>query len=403
MTSKQRSIAYLISQYPAVSHTFIQREIETLTQEEFQIHIASINQSDSTSEGSAQNVYYVKSQGFLKSIFALFSCLIFHPILFFKALFTSFQMAGLDLKRLLYHLFYLGEAALVAEWMGQLGSKHLHVHFANPASTVALLVTKLRPYTFSITIHGPDEFYDIVNNNLPRKFREAQFLCCIGFYARSQIMRLLPPEEWSKIEITPMGIDANQYLPPLDRSSESTFTISCVGRLHVNKGQLILLEAIANLVKEGIDCKIHLIGDGADKITLSKRVDELNLRNFVSFEGPLKPKFVKEFLTKTDLFILPSFAEGIPVSLMEAMSMEIPCISTSINGIPELIQDGVNGVLVSPSDVVGLANKIRQLYEDPHFRRRLGENGRKTILEKWQLTTNVRKIAEVFHKYEGKI
>lgn len=400
MSAQPHPIAYLISQYPAVSHTFIQREIEALSDSGFRIHVASINDPDSTSKGAAEDVFYVKKEGMLAAFLALVRSLMIYPIFFIRSLINVFSLAGFDLKKILYHFFYLGEAALVAEWMDKNGAKHLHVHFANAASTVALLICKLRPYTYSITIHGPDEFYDVSNSNLVKKFTNARFLCCIGYFARSQVMRLLPQAQWSKVEITPMGVDTNEYKPSTEHLNKSPLTIACVGRLHANKGQFILLDAISKLAQEGLNCKLNLIGDGPDKKALQRRTQELQLQKLVSFEGPQKPADVKKYLAETDLFVLASFAEGIPVSLMEAMSMEIPCISTFVNGIPELIEPGYNGLLVAPSDSFGLAKMIRELSKDAKLRAELGRNARKTIQEKWDLSTNVKKLAQVFRKYE---
>lgn len=400
MSSTPRPIAYLISRYPAVSHTFIQREIESLTAAGFSIIIASINNPDITSGNKPENIFYVKEAGFIRAVIALFFLCFIHPLRLIGALLYIFQLAGFDLKALLYHTFYLGEAAIVGKWMKEHDSTHLHVHFANPASTVALLVSKLYPFSFSITVHGPDEFYDVNTNNLVRKFNEASFICCIGFYARSQIMRLIPPSKWSKIEITPMGVDPNEFTPINFREKPSPFNIICIGRLTKNKGQHILLEALSKIVKNGSLYHLYLIGDGPDKHSLKATVSRLNLEDHVTFTGPLSQDKIKPILEKSDLFVLPSFAEGIPVSLMEAMSMEIACITSNINGIPELIVNDMNGVLLHPSDVDGLVNAVQHIYQNNSLRRQLGLNARKTILKSWTLETNVKLIAKVFEKYD---
>lgn len=398
MSVPAQSIAYLISRYPAFSHTFIEREIEELRSQGFSIEIASINEPDDISGQDLSTIFYVKRQGFFRAILAVLATFIFHPFNFFKTLFLVFKLAAFDLKALLYHFFYLGEAALVGRWMNQKKINHLHVHFANPASTVAFFVSTLYPISFSMTVHGPDEFYDVSFNKLTQKFVAAKFICCIGKYARSQIMRIIPSKEWSKIHITPLGVDTNQYTQINLRESPQHFNIISIGRLTRNKGQQILLDALALLAEKKLPIHLYLIGDGPDRQSLMNSVKELKIDRFVTFKGSLNQIEVKKLLSESDLFVLPSFAEGIPVALMEAMAMGLPCIATMINGIPELITNEENGILVFPSDVKELEKQINELYHNKNKRIELGKKARERILAKWQLSDNVRKLAEVFRK-----
>ena len=157
-------IAYLVSQYPAYSHTFILREVQQLRQLGVSIVVASINLPDRSFEkltdierNEAEHTFYVKSQGLLNATAALGKTLLLNPIGLLKGLKHVIKLGGLDIKRLLYHVFYLVEAMLLGHWMRSQKITHLHVHFATPAASVGMLVKTVFGYSFSFTVHGPDE------------------------------------------------------------------------------------------------------------------------------------------------------------------------------------------------------------------------------------------------------
>ena len=404
MTEEQKhKIAYLISRYPAVSHTFILREIMHLKKKGWEVKVASINPPDQPFEkltGEEREEYcktfYVKQTSLLKIAKDFLLTLVQNPLGFFKGFFYAINLAGLDAKKNLYHFFYFIEAILVGTWMRRNRISHLHVHFANPASSAGLIMTKIFPHSFSITIHGPDEFYDASGYKLKQKIEGANFLCCIGKYARSQLMNLSPISQWPKFEITPMGVDPNVFIPKAFRKDPSCYELLCVGRLVPSKGQHILLRAIDILIKEGRNIRLHIIGAGPDQGSLQDEASKLNIQSSVVFHGPVSQDEIRKHYQNADIFILASFAEGIPVVLMEAMAMEIPCISTHINGIPELIRNGIDGILVIPSDVQELAGAIGCLIDNTSLREKLGKAGRQRIIEKYDLHDNMEQVRRIF-------
>lgn len=405
MSNKEMKLAYLISSYPAVSHTFILREIQQLRLLGFTIHTASINtpgQSSSSQTAEEQRessqTYYIKQAGPLKAFFAFFATLFNYPLALCRSIFFAFFLAGFNPKRILWHLFYIAEAVLLGRWMNQYELKHLHVHFANPAATVALLASKIFPITFSMTVHGPDEFYDVTLNNLTSKIEGALFIFCIGYYAQSQLMRLSNTSQWEKFEITPLGVDPDLFIPKKDQKNSLTCEILSVGRLSASKGFFILIAAFDQLIQTGYNVRLKIVGEGPYKKFLQDEVSKRNLQPHVIFTGALNQNEVLEAAAQSDIFALASFAEGIPVALMEAMSREIPCVATYVNGIPELISSGIDGLLVYPSDVKGMAQALADLIKNPQLRQRLGEAGRKNILEKYNLKMNVRKLSDIFRK-----
>src|SRR5271155_4005826 len=195
-------IAYLVSRYPAVSHTFILREVQRLRTANFEIHVASINPADRaagsmTSEERDETAatFYVKREGIRGAILAHAAVLTSSPKTYFKGLVFALKLGGTDLRRLVLSFCYFVEAVILGHWMESRGLRHLHVHFANAAATVGLIASRTFPIEFSLTVHGPDEFYDVPGFRLAEKIAGASFACCIGQFARSQLMRLSPPSE----------------------------------------------------------------------------------------------------------------------------------------------------------------------------------------------------------------
>ncbi|MGA9722971.1 MAG: glycosyltransferase family 4 protein [Candidatus Binatus sp.] len=396
-------IAYLVSTYPGVSHTFILREVNRLRRANFEILAASINSPDCSAKGMTSEereetaaTFYVKRQGLRGSARAHLGILLKSPRSYFAGLWFALRLAGTDLRRMIFSVFYFIEAVILGRWMESQGLRHLHVHFANAASTVALIASHTFPIEFSLTVHGPDEFYDVAGLRLAEKIAGASFACCIGQFVRSQLMRLSPPWEWDKLEVGPLGVDPQLFAPRPFRSSPDTFEILCVGRLVPAKGQYVLIAAIKRLVKSSPNLRLRLVGDGPDREGLERAIATADLGRYVILEGSINQDRIRDFYRQADIFALASFAEGVPVVLMEAMAMEIPCVSTFVAGIPELIRSNIDGILVPPSDDRELASAIKRLIDDPALRHRLGAAGRRRVMEKYNLDRNVAQLAQIF-------
>ena len=398
-------LGYLLSQYPGISETFILREILALRELGFDIRVAAINVPDrdpramtATEREEGLGTRYIKRSRWYVLLQALLRCAISHPLRFKNAFLLSLQLGATDRKRRLLGLYYFLEAALVADWVRKESLPHLHVHFATPASTVGLIASKLSNTPLSITIHGPDEFYDVSRYHLAEKIAGCTFLRVIGKFARSQLMKYSPVEQWAKFEVTPLGVDPNRFAARPPRKRGKVFEILCVGRLVPAKGQHVLIQAVARLAKKEEPVFLRLVGDGPDRESLQEQAESLGVRDRVLLEGPVNQDHIQEYYRRADVFVLPSFAEGIPIVLMEAMAMEVPCITTRITGIPELIRDGIEGFLVTPSDDEELALAIARLIREPDLCRTLGEAGRRRILACYDLRVNVRHLAGVLRQ-----
>jgi len=398
-------IAYLISQYPAVSMVFILREIRTLRQLGFDIKVASINRPDrdlselTTAEQQEENqTYYIKAQSLLKIIKIHGLFLLRHPLRYGRGLGFALRLAPFDFKKGLYNLFYFAEAIVLGQWMQQHQLSHVHVHIPMSAATVALIARQSFPIRFSMTVHGPNEFYDAPGYYLATKIQQAAFICCISHFARSQLMAFASPTLWSRLELSRLGVDPSLRTPNTFRQQPNPFELLCVGRLVPVKGQFILLQAVTQLLAQQRSLRLRLVGNGPDRHGLEAEVKRLQLSEHIIFEGAVNEDRVFALYTQTDIFVLASFAEGIPVVLMEAMMMAIPCITTHITGIPELIQANEEGLLVPPADTQSLAEAIALLMDNPELRQRLAQAGRQKVLNAYELKQNTQTLAAIFQR-----
>jgi len=389
-----------VSQYPGIHHTFLMREIRQLRSLNCDVCVASIRTPDRPPEQltpeereEAQQTYFIKAAGPLGAAAAHAKVLISRPTRYAAGLLLAIRLGRWDPRRTLFHLLYFTEAILVGQWMMRKRLTHVHSHFS---STVALLARRLFPITMSITIHGPDEFNDVAGFAMAQKVRDSLFVCAISNFARSQILRTCPAPEWRKIHVVALGVNPDIYTQSQFREAPDPFEVISVGRLAPVKGHAILVEAVDLLRGQGRRVRLRIVGDGPERSNLEREVAARGLSGQVVFEGWLTQEKILALYRGADLFALSSFAEGVPVVLMEAMAMEIPCVAPCIHGIPELIEDGVSGLLVPPASPEKLADAIGQLQDDGGLRRRIGAAGRQRILAQYCLAKNVAALRDVF-------
>jgi glycosyltransferase involved in cell wall biosynthesis len=397
--------ACLIAQHPAINHAVILQEVRLLRQH-FDIYTASVRGPDRPSaqlseeeRDEVKRTFYVNPAGAPAAFAALASTCFSNPIRFAGGLWYAVKLAGSRLKQLPLNLAYFVQAAVVGHWMRRNQLTHLHTHYS---STVALLVHKTFGFEISITLHGSGEFNDPVGFWIREKVSASAWVRAISQYGRSQVMKSSDVADWSKVHVVSLGIEPPRFTPRPFRANPSPVEILCVGSLAPAKAQHILLGALHNLKQAGAEVRLHLAGDGDDRHSLERETARLGLKDRVIFHGWTLHEKLDALYRQADIFVLPSFAEGVPVVLMEAMAMEIPCVSTWITGIPELICNGVDGLLVAPSDVDGLADAILKLIEDPDLRQRIGQAGRARVLDKFDLRRNSLAMAEVFRRYSMK-
>jgi glycosyltransferase involved in cell wall biosynthesis len=395
-------VAYLVSEYPAVSHTFILREVRMLRARGFDIDVASVNlpgheapRMTEDERDETARTYYLKRHG-LRGALAAHVGALRQPLRYLRGLRYALSLGGADLKRILFGLFYFTEALMLARWMSDRQLDHVHVHFATAAANIGLILKHSHNTGLSLTVHGPDEFYDAPGERLSEKLKAADFVVCISRFARSQVMKLTPASHWHKFEVCPLGVDPVRYTPSTRTVEKRPFTLLSVGRLTPAKGQRLLVDAAARLAGAGRDFRLVVVGTGPDEAELRRAAETHGLEDRVEFTGALNQQQVLDWYARADAFVLPSFAEGVPVVLMEAMACGIPCVTTRITGIPELIRDGLDGLLVAASDTDELVGALGRLLEDADLRERLAREGRARVCEHYDLDRNVARLGQIF-------
>jgi colanic acid/amylovoran biosynthesis glycosyltransferase len=404
-SSRTRRMAYLSAQHPMLSMIFIVREIAQLEQLGFDIEVASVNNADRPRDkltaieaAQADKTYYIKAHGLAGALAAHAHTLFTRPLRYLRGWRYAASLAGLDLRALAMQCLYLTEALMLGRWMQRRQLAHVHVHLGSQPATVGLLAKQVFDIGLSITVHGADEFYDAWRQHLAQKVAHADFIVCISNFARSQLMFVSDSRHWNNLVVCRLGIDVTLFNPrPYTRTrADEPFHILCVGRLSAAKGQQLLIEAVARLRSMGRPVSLDIVGGGANMPVLQALVRQHGLADVVTLSGPVNQDRIREHYARADCFAMASFAEGVPVVLMEAMSMQIPCVTSHITGIPELITHDENGLLTPPSNVDGLVAQLDRLIADPVLARRFPEAARTQVQMHYDLQGNVAKLAAIF-------
>jgi colanic acid/amylovoran biosynthesis glycosyltransferase len=398
-------IAYLCNRYPSVSLTFIQREVAALRELGVRIETMAIRRafgdhilSDADREalGSTFTVLPPRPASIL---LAHLTALILRPRRYALTLILALRLRPRGLRGAIWQLFYFVEAIVVWRECRRRGIRHIHVHFANVAADVALLATHFggerAGCSWSFTLHGPVEFFDVTQSRLAEKLARASFVVCISDFARSQAMTLLEHSCWEKLHVVHCGVDLDAFPAVVRSRGEPPLNILNVGRLVREKGHASLLEALALARRSGVEASLTVVGDGPERETLESLAVQLSIADHVSFVGFVGQDEIAAYYCACDVFCLASFAEGVPVVLMEAMAMEIPVITTRIAGIPELVEHGHSGLVVAPGDPDAIAAAIAELSE-PGRRAALGCAGRRTVAADFELFSCARTLRAIF-------
>jgi glycosyltransferase involved in cell wall biosynthesis len=409
-------IAYLMSHYPAISHAFVLREVEQLRKAGVDVATLSIHRagpedllSDDDRDAAATTISVLPTTA-RRLIGAHVEALVRSPGRYLSTLALALRTGTISVRDRLWHLFYFGEAMVLLRHCRRAGIAHIHAHFADSATDVAMLITHYRrgravdgrKCSWSLAVHGSVEFYNVDRYALADKIEHADFAIAISDFGRSQLMRLSRIERWAHIHVIRCGVDPSVYAPPASREPRvDAATILFVGRLLHGKGLSLLFEAITRLRHNGLDVTASIVGDGPARPELEAAVGTLGLATYVRFHGSVAQDALLAQYAQADLFCLPSFAEGIPVVAMEAMAMELPVVTTRIMGIPELVDDGVDGLLVPPGRVDALAAALERLVRSPDERRRIGQAARQKVCAGYDVARSAVRMRSVLEAELG--
>jgi colanic acid/amylovoran biosynthesis glycosyltransferase len=401
----QIRLLYLIGQYPAINHSYLLAEVRHLRRLGLDVPVASVSPPDRPLEKltpdereETTRTFYVKSVPALKVALLNVSEFLRHPLRYLGGLIFAVGLGRSSPKRAIYHLAYFAEAILVGRHMRECRVFHVHASFS---ATVALIVARTFPVTMSFGVYGFGELHNPKETHLAELVKGSRFVRSISRHGRGQLMLSCNRSEWPKLIYAPLGTDPTEFAPGASRTVPVAPNLLCVGRLAPEKGQALLLEAVAALFADGRPVHVRLVGDGPDRRWLEGRAAELGIASSVEFAGWVDQTRLMELYGETDLFVLPSLAEGIPMVLIEAMAMQIPCVAPCITGIPELIEPGVDGMLFAVADVGDLSQKIRDLLESPELRAQIGRQARARVLRDYDMARNTERFAFVLGENLG--
>lgn len=394
-------IAYLVNQYPKVSHSFIRREIlgvEAWGVEVLRCSIRSCRAElvDAADLSEQQKTRTVLESGSSKLLLGALHALRTRPLRFLKGLQMAVRLGTRPGQSIIKHLAYLVEACVLLRWLSEAGVTHVHAHFGTNSTTVAMLCQELGGPPYSFTVHGPEEFDKVAAIALPEKIQRAAFVVAISSFGKSQLYRWCSLNHWPKIHVVHCGVDDGflaQSLTPVPVAPR----LVCVGRLCEQKGQLLLMEAAAKLVAEGLKFKLVLVGDGPLRSAIETQITRTGLQDTVEITGWASGTEVQQHILASRALVLPSFAEGLPVVIMEALALGRPVITTYVAGIPELVQPGVSGWLVPAGSVEDLTHAMRSsLQSSVEALEKMGTLGTKQVALNHTIAIETRKLAALF-------
>ncbi|MGB3509808.1 MAG: glycosyltransferase [Microcoleaceae cyanobacterium] len=394
-------IAYLVNQYPKVSHSFIRREILSVEVNGIEVSRFSIRSLgaelvDEADQKEFQKTRFILGVGIVGLVVGLIRVSLKQPISFWKTIWLTLKI-GLGSERgVLINLAYFAEACVVLGWCSKLDIAQIHAHFGTNSTTVAMLCHALGGPPYSFTVHGPEEFDKVEAIALPEKIKRAKFVAAISSFSKSQLYRWCDYKQWSKIKLIRCGVDQmflDQPYIPIPKQSR----FLCVGRLSEQKGHLLLVEAVSQLAAEGLEFKLVFVGDGPLRNEIESLIAQFHLQEYIEITGWATNAEVRQQILDSQILVLPSFAEGLPVVLMEALALSRPAIATYIAGIPELIESGKNGWLVPSGSVDSLVTAMRIALHTPTEKlAEMGKLGAERVKQAHNVKTEANKLVELF-------
>jgi len=387
-------LAYLVSQHPALSHSFIVRELAALRAAGAEIGTFSVRPPGPGDVAGSANAAEAARTTVLRDgrwgvwLRAHLSLLLRHPVAYTTTLLRGIPAGPAGARARVWQAMYWVQAVVLLHHLRQRGLRHVHVHFSNNGVDIARRAAAIaaatgETVTWSQTVHGPPEFLDPDSLDVRAKLAQATFVACITDWCQAQVKRLAPS---ARTVVVHMGVELDRF-PVVDRGDhDGPLRVLFVGRLVPEKGPADLVAAVAGLR----DVELVVAGDGPLRTDLERRSGPT-----VRLLGGVPQDDLPDWYAWADVLVLPSYAEGLPVVLMEALATGLPVISTPVAGIPELVVDGETGLLVEPGDVEGIGAAIEKL-RDPGLRERLAEVGRARVVADFDSTTTVRPLLAAF-------
>jgi len=406
MSEATGTMAYLTQVYPGL--TTVYREVLALRAKGLAVKTFATWQPkpESVSEeareliGETFYIFPIRWRRFLK---AHAGYLLTKPVAYIATLIFVLTRPGQSLSKRRRTLFHFGEAVYLAAEIERQNIRHIHAHFALNAATLALVVGRLTEVSFSFTAHANDIFADRVI--LKEKIEAARFIVVISEYNKRFLVEYAgKPEIAVKIHVIHSGVPLADFRPEAcpARDPAELPLILTVGRLVEKKGFPFLIRACRHLRDRGYRVRCIIVGSGPQEEMLNRLIHDLDMEDWIELSGWLDQTQVRAYLEDATIFALPCVVaadgdrDGIPAVLMEAMVMAKPCVSTTISGIPELIEDGHSGLLVPEKDEIALADALMRLLADPQLASQLGQAGREKVQREFNLDRVTDQLLDLF-------
>ncbi len=399
----QFRIAYFVNQYPKVSHSFIRREILALERQGFEVLRIALRGwdaelVDAEDVREQEQTRYVLQAGIASLVLAMLMFFVTRPFRFFVALKLAIKMGMRADRPLPVHLVYLAEACCMIPWLKDFGAHHVHAHFGTNSAEIVMLANALGGPVYSFTVHGPEEFDKPKFLGIGEKVRRSAFVVAISSYGRSQLYRWVEHAHWSKVRVVHCGLEKAFYdIKPVPLTTAPRLV--CVGRLMEAKGQLLLIEAVHRLNQKGVRIELVLAGDGEMRSELEILIKKYALDGQVRITGWISSVQVREEMLAARAMVLPSFAEGLPVVIMEAMALRRPVLTTYVAGIPELVRPGLDGWLFPAGSIEALMAAMEDfLAKSDDELNKMGDAAYMRVIERHSIDTEAEKLAKLFEQ-----
>jgi glycosyltransferase involved in cell wall biosynthesis len=409
-TDPPTRIAYLVGRYPALSKSFVLREVQALRELGVEVDTFSIWRSPSAQLlAEADRAEAARTFTFLplrpgRALISHLRAVVASPRAYAGLVAHALRTSRPGLRGRFLALTWVIESTILWRELRRRDIHHVHAHLPGTAPAVAMLTTEFanrvgQRQTWSMTVHGPAEFYDVLNQAVGAKVSQADFAVAISDFGRSQLMGMIDEEHWGKLHVVHCGIQPDSYPARETDGQDGPLRLVSVGRLAPVKGQALLLEAVRELRGKHIDARLTIVGDGPKRGALEAVAQRLGVSDIVKFTGAIGQDEIARYYAHADLYVHASFAEGVPVVVMEAMAHRLPVVATGVMGVRELVRDGENGLVVRPGRTDELVAAIERLAADPDERRRMGEAGRRTVEDEFDVTKSAEQLRDLFDRY----